>query len=167
MHGRKFTWSNKQDPPLLERLDWFFTSNSWTLSYPNTAAWALTTEVSDHVPCLIRISTDVPKGAVFRFENFWMEHEQFMAVVNHGWNLPEPHVDAAKRISAKFKNLRRVLKAWHLQLSNLKTTINNVKLILSFIEFLEDFRDLSVQEWNFRELLSEKLLALLKQQKIY
>jgi hypothetical protein len=25
LQGRKFTWSNKQDPPLLERLDWFFT----------------------------------------------------------------------------------------------------------------------------------------------
>jgi hypothetical protein len=36
LQGRKFTWSNKQDPPLLERLDWFFTSNSRTLSYPYT-----------------------------------------------------------------------------------------------------------------------------------
>lgn len=38
LHGRKFTWTNKQNPPLLERLDWFFTSNSWTLSYPDSAA---------------------------------------------------------------------------------------------------------------------------------
>lgn len=36
LHGRKFTWSNKQDPPLLERLDLFFTSTSWTLSYPDS-----------------------------------------------------------------------------------------------------------------------------------
>jgi hypothetical protein len=28
IHGRKFTWTNKQMPLLLERLDWFFTSNS-------------------------------------------------------------------------------------------------------------------------------------------
>ena len=28
LHGRQFTWTNKQFPPLLERLDWFFTSNS-------------------------------------------------------------------------------------------------------------------------------------------
>lgn len=49
LHGRKFTWSNKQDPPSLERLDWFFSSNSWTLAYPQTAAWALNMEVSDHV----------------------------------------------------------------------------------------------------------------------
>lgn len=81
LHGRKFTWTNKQDPPLLERLDWFFTSNSWTLTYPNTAAWALTMEVSDHVPCLIKIEIDIPKSSNLRFENFWMLHEEFMAVV--------------------------------------------------------------------------------------
>jgi hypothetical protein len=36
LHGSQFTWTNKQFEPLLERLDWFFTSNSWTLKYPNT-----------------------------------------------------------------------------------------------------------------------------------
>lgn len=36
LQGRKYTWTNKQPDPLLERLDWFFTSNAWTLSYPNT-----------------------------------------------------------------------------------------------------------------------------------
>jgi hypothetical protein len=41
LHGRKFTWSNKQSSPMLERLDWFFTSTSWTLNYPNSAAKAL------------------------------------------------------------------------------------------------------------------------------
>ena len=30
LHGKKYTWTNKQSPPLLERLDWFFTSSSWT-----------------------------------------------------------------------------------------------------------------------------------------
>jgi len=28
LQGRKFTWTNKQHPPLLERLDWFFTSSA-------------------------------------------------------------------------------------------------------------------------------------------
>lgn len=37
--GRRFTWTNKQSDPLLERLDWFFTSNSWTLSFPNILVW--------------------------------------------------------------------------------------------------------------------------------
>jgi hypothetical protein len=52
-------------------------------------------------------------------------------------------------------------------LSNLKQNIANVKLVLDFINFLEDFRDLSLIEWNFRSLLEEKLISLLQQQKIY
>lgn len=75
--------------------------------------------------------------------------------------------DKDKIVSAKFKNLRRVLKTWHLQLSNLKTSIANIKLVLSFLEMLEDCRDLSIQEWNFKEVLASKLVLLLKQQKIY
>lgn len=77
LHGRKFTWTNKQHPPLLERLDWFFSSNAWTLSYPHAIAKALVMETSDHWPCVIEIKTSIPKGKVFRFENYWMEHESF------------------------------------------------------------------------------------------
>jgi endonuclease/exonuclease/phosphatase family metal-dependent hydrolase len=157
LQGRKFTWSNKQDPPLLERLDWFFTSACWTLSYPTTSVSPLVMEPSDHVSCVISINTKIPKGKIFRFENNWMEHEHFMDIVAHGWNLPVFQTDKAKCLSAKFKNLRRVLKAWQLQLSNLKSNIDNVKLIMGLPDVLEEFRDLSVIEWNFRHLLQEKL----------
>lgn len=51
LHGRKFTWTNKQHPPLLERLDWLFTSQTRTSNYPNTVARSLVMEVSDHWPC--------------------------------------------------------------------------------------------------------------------
>jgi hypothetical protein len=104
---------------------------------------------------------------MFRFENFWMEHEHFLDIVAHGWNIPVSQTDKAKSLSAKFKNLRRVLKAWQSQLSSLKTNIVNVKLILCLMDVLEEFRDLSIIEWNFRQLLKEKLASLLRQQQIY
>jgi len=55
--GRRFTWSNKQLSPLLERLDWFFTSALWTITYPNTFASSVVNETSYHTPCVITIST--------------------------------------------------------------------------------------------------------------
>lgn len=70
LKGRRFTWSNKHLSPLLERLDWFFTSVSWTISYPNTIASPLVHETSDHVPCVISISTKIPRKPIFRFENY-------------------------------------------------------------------------------------------------
>jgi endonuclease/exonuclease/phosphatase family metal-dependent hydrolase len=75
LHSRKYTSTNKQGSPLLQRLDWFFTSTCWTFNYTNTSAVALNMEPSDHVPCLINISTRIPKSNIFRFENYWMEHE--------------------------------------------------------------------------------------------
>ena len=42
-----------------------------------------------------------------------------------------------------------------------------MKLVLSFLGLLEEFRDLSLQEWNFRHILEQRLISLLKQQKIY
>lgn len=167
LHGKRYTWTNKQQDPLLERLDWFFTSSSWTLSYPNTSAWTMVMETSDHTPCLIKIDTIIPSARIFRFENYWMQHPDFMAIVQHRWSLPTGQNDKAKHISAKFKNLRRVLKAWHSQLSGLKTKIANVKTVLSLIEIMEECRDHSLPEWNFEEALMSKLVDLLRQQKIY
>jgi hypothetical protein len=63
----------------------------------------------DHTPCLISISIDVPK--VFKFENYWLLHDNFMQVMAHGWSVPTFQSDKAKVMIAKLKNLRRVLRA--------------------------------------------------------
>jgi hypothetical protein len=68
-------------------------------------------ETSDHVPCLISIDTSIPKGHVFFFENFLLDHEDFMAQVQGGWLQGHLHSDAAKNLTAKFKYLRKVLKS--------------------------------------------------------
>jgi hypothetical protein len=78
-----------------------------------------------------------------------------------------PHHDQAKKISAKFKNLRRVLKMWHSQIPNLNSNIVNNKLMLSFLDVLEETRYLSLQEWNFRLLVQQNLDKLLEQQRVY
>jgi hypothetical protein len=67
-----------------------------------------------------------------------------MEQVSLGWHTNFFHSDAAKMVTAKFKNLRKELKVWKKTLSNLKQNIANVKLVLDFINFLEDFRDLSL-----------------------
>jgi hypothetical protein len=96
-----------------------------------------------------------------------MEHQDFLTMVQQGWYAP-PHItDMAKLITAKFKNLRKVLKAWSRSLSNLKLIISNVKLILSLLLYIEKFRDLSIPEWNFKKNLEQKLTSLLHQQHTY
>jgi hypothetical protein len=59
----------------------------------------------------------------------------------------------AKLISAKFKNLRRVLRVWLSLLSSLKCNIEKVKLTLWLFNLLEAFRDLTLVEWKFKQIL--------------
>ena len=167
LYGRKFTWTNKQFSALLEWSDWFFTSQSWTHTFPYISVSTLAMKSFDHGPYLISDNTPIPKGRILHFENNLMEHEQFLNIIHHGLSLPTFQIDATKHITAKFKNLRRLVNAWQAQLSNLKASIANVKLILSFMGILEEFRDLTLMEWNFKSILENRLISLLRQQKIY
>ena len=90
-----------------------------------------------------------PKLIFFRFENYWLQRDDFFNQVTLGWTTESHHLDAAKLLTSKFKNLRKVLKIWKLSLSNLKQNISHVKLVLDFLNLIEDFRDLSLVEWNF------------------
>jgi exonuclease III len=109
LSGNRYTWSNMQDNILLERLDWFFASFTWMTNYPESLVRTLSQDTSDHVPCLVTVLTCIPKAKVFRFENCWMNHEDFMQIMQHGWTVPVAHSNKAKKLMTKFKNLRRVL----------------------------------------------------------
>jgi hypothetical protein len=87
--------------------------------------------------------------------------------LQHGWEIPTLQRDSAKNLSAKFKNLRRVFKAWKAQLPNLALAIQNTKDIIQLLDIMEESKDLTLEEWNFRRLLSSHLQELLHQQKIY
>ena len=166
--GRKFTWSNQQHPsPLLEKLDWVFSNAAWTVSFPSTSVKALGMEPSHHCPCLISISTSIPRRSPFRFENFWLKNEQFLPLIQHGWSTPVIQSDKAKILTAKFKKLRQVLRDWQASQINLGTIIQNVKRIIQLLEVMRDYRDLSLQEWNFLGLLNDRLNELLLLQKTY
>jgi hypothetical protein len=72
--GNRFTWSNMQSSPLLESLEWFFASVSWITNYPGSMVITLLRDTLDHFPCVVSISTDIPKAKVFWFENYWLLH---------------------------------------------------------------------------------------------
>jgi len=146
LYGKKYTWTSKQPSPLLERLDWFFTSSSWTTAYPDTSVSTLIMQTSDHWPCNITVSTSISRGQVFRFENYWMQYPSFLQIAQQGWNEVSSQTDKAKLVTAKFKNLRKVLRAWQQQLSGLKKILSHVKTVISLLETIEEFRDLTVLE---------------------
>ena len=99
-----------QSIPLLEQIDWFFTSVSWTNDHPNTLVLPLARTASDHVPCVVNVATCIPKAKLLHFENYWVKLPGFMECVQDVWNMPSRKASADGSISAKFKALRVALK---------------------------------------------------------
>lgn len=130
LQGRRFTWSNMQPNPLLQKLDWVFTSSSWNMKFPDTTAKGLEMTPSNHCPCLVNISTSIPRPKAFRFENFWLQLQDFQQILTQVWTSPVAHSNHAKILSAKFKNLRKALKEKQASMLGLKSVIANTKFII-------------------------------------
>jgi len=101
-----------QADPLLVKLDWVFTSSSWTLSFPATHVQPLSRPTSDHIPYVLHIGRNIPRSKKFRFENYWAKHPGFLDTVSLHWNNSLVFGNAAKNLSTKMKQVRNGLKRW-------------------------------------------------------
>jgi hypothetical protein len=146
--GRKYTWSNMQEDPLLEQLDWFFTFVHWTTSYPATIVTPQRKPTSDHTPCLVSIQTDIPGSRIFRFESFWAAHPGFKQIVTQSWSKPTHKLNSAANINAKFKRLRYDLKHWSKSISKLSICIENSNKAILELDSIENSRTLFIQKAN-------------------
>jgi len=166
LQSKKYTWSNMQQPPLLEKLDWVFTNNCCTLTYPETICKAFVMRSLITVPWLFPSHLLFPRlifsdlkiigCSGMTFKRFYLKTGMLQLIT-----------EKAKILSRKYKNLRGALKTWSSNFSNLKISISNISLTLQLIDSIEEFRDLSLEEWNFRTILRDKLLSLLEQQRVY
>lgn len=114
-----------QDNPLLQKLDWVFTSSSWTVQYPNTSVLPLSRPISAHIPCVIKIETEIPSSKKNRFENSWLQLSDIIQAVELHWNSTAFFTNSTKTLAAKYKQVRLGLKQRSKQISNLNKCINN------------------------------------------
>lgn len=105
--GRTYTWSNMEKDPLLIKLDWVFCNASWNYHYPSTIVQPLSKPTY-----VINFGSSIPKVSIFRFENFWADHADFLKIVDLHWNSTTFYSNAAKTLNAKFKQTRLGLKQW-------------------------------------------------------
>jgi hypothetical protein len=68
LHGRKFTWSNRQDTPTLVKLGRMFCSPEWEQLFPNCLLQSASTDGSDHCPLLLGLHDLKPGRRWFHFE---------------------------------------------------------------------------------------------------
>ena len=127
-----------QQDPLLEQLDWFFTSVNWTLDCPNSLVLPLAKITSYHIPCKLLIGTSIPKANIFIFEKFWPQHQGFLEVVQSSREKELRNTkDAANIIAGRLMNTRYSLKNWSKHLSNLTALIKLCNEVIFFLDLLK------------------------------
>jgi hypothetical protein len=99
-----------QNEPLLEQLDWFVTTPSWTKKFPTIVVLPLAKASSDHVPCMVTIDSIIPRANLFRFESYWVDSPSFLDCVNKSWKKRSYKQNSAVILAHKFKVFRADLK---------------------------------------------------------
>ncbi|XXG49475.1 hypothetical protein AAC387_Pa02g3652 [Persea americana] len=82
--GNTFTWTNNSEGQayVAARLDRAFTNSIWLDTFSDTSVSHLPRLSSDHTPLLLsHKSKSFPKNSPFKFEEMWLSHSSFQAVV--------------------------------------------------------------------------------------
>lgn len=85
LSDRLYTWTNKQQFPILARLDRAFTDNAANSAFPLISLSSLPRPTSDHTPLLLSVSTSLPRSSFFHFENYWLKKQSFLPSVLPAW----------------------------------------------------------------------------------
>lgn len=105
----------------------------------------------------VQVTTQVPMPKTFIFENYWLQHKSFYSVFQEVWSQSLYQLDPTNKLMAKFERARKVLKQWHRNLPIISSSIENIKLIIQFLDVVKEMRDITLQEWNFRNILMQNL----------
>jgi hypothetical protein len=130
-----------QESPLLEQIDWFFTSVAWTSQFPMTLVFPLAKSTSDHLPSRSRLALLSPRlislGLKILFQS-----SQLYGADSSAWLSPVHVNNSAHMTSAKFKLLRRVPELRAKNHSDVNRFIANCNMTIAFLDNLEEIRGL-------------------------
>jgi hypothetical protein len=108
-----------------------------------------------------KLSLDRPRSRnKNRFKNYWILLPGFLEKVKTIWEIDCPG-DSAKKLSAKFKLLRKGLKTWSNTFAVLDNVIANCNKIILRLDSMEEQRVVHITEWNFCNIVKDKLQFLL------
>lgn len=165
--GRRFTWSNEQENPVLTKIDHVFCSDDWDMMFPNALLLAVPTLCSDHAPLFLQGAPPRTRKISFKFEEFWLQAPGFHETVAHAWNKPVFSTDALRRIHIKLSRAAKALKKWQKEkFGNLDCQLAIIKEVMWCLDLTEEDRPLSAEERDLRRHLKSCYLGHLTVQKI-
>jgi hypothetical protein len=166
LRDRLYTWSNRRDSPILIRLDQVFVNAAWNLLFPASALTSRAHDTSDHVPLVASISTSIPRGLIFRYEQSWSLHSVFRSSITYVWHATS-RSDATARVVARLKWCRLACKAWTGRTSPFAQHEKDYRVLINLLDGLEEFRLLSPLESRLRTLTIDCLHVSIQERVIH
>jgi hypothetical protein len=111
LNGRRYTWTNGQDPPTLVLLDRVLCTADWEELAGECSLSCLASVVSDHSPLLLDCSPSPPTHRRFHFEEFWLRLDGFQETVAQAWGSIQS-VDPFERMTLRLQTTARKLTSW-------------------------------------------------------
>ncbi|KAK2382636.1 hypothetical protein QL285_070156 [Trifolium repens] len=121
---------------------------------------------SDHSPLVIRLKPKAKGGNFFKYEAFWLEHEECSTIVHQGWTsrIVSPPQDSWELFLDKCKNCKKSLSSWHSKtFKRADVEIANLKCQSSV---LQDRPNHMVQ-WEEVMKTKKQITQLWKQEELY
>lgn len=109
LKGCRYTWSNNREDGLVrERIDRSLCNGPWLFKFPDSTLTALPALGSDHSPLVLQLQKrNVRSQRNFKFEEFWVGHDELPLVINNEWSRPN-----FSSIVDKINNTRKGLDVW-------------------------------------------------------
>ena len=169
MSGGKFTWSNNQENPTLERLDRFFITKEWDDTYSRVVVYKLPREVSDHNPLILTTEENKHLSKLsFSFELSWLKHPNFLTTVQELWSKPYHASSAIGLVQNKLKRFKQYFKGWGFNIQGQqKKRKNDIHTELLALEIIEEESGLSLDQLQKIVSLKSKLMQILGDEELY
>eukprot|EP00253_Pinus_taeda_P016062 PITA_16062 len=119
-----FTWNNMRggERQIASRLDRFLVSENLSLEGLTVYCDILPYGGSDHWPISLTATIlGTPRNKPFRFENFWLDHPDFIQLVEKWWQEPvEIRGTKMYKLQGKLKHVKLRIKEWNTKKSRIK-----------------------------------------------
>ncbi|PNX70399.1 hypothetical protein L195_g057354, partial [Trifolium pratense] len=97
----------------MSRLDRILVSSNWLVEWGGVTLWALSRDVSDHCPIILRYANYDWGPKPFRFNNHWLKSNGFGEVVEAVWATSMGGMRKGVMVKEKLKALKETLKRWN------------------------------------------------------
>jgi hypothetical protein len=111
--GGNYTWSSNPTRPAMSRLDRFLVSPEWDGLFASFVQSTLPCRLSDHFPILLDCGRIQGGKTSFKFENMWLQSEQFVDRVSTWWESYVFEGSPSFVFSQKLRALKQDLKMWN------------------------------------------------------